>query len=280
MLGVIDVGGGLRDIFGAAIFDYCIDHNINFEYGIGVSAGSANITAYISRQKGRNIRFYAKYPLRPEYMGWKQYLRHRSFINLDYIYGTLTNEGGEDPIDWRAFQANPMPFKIVASDARTGRPHYFDRSDIKHNNFDPIKASCCVPVVNQPYVVGGIPYYDGGVTDPVPIQKALDDGCDRLVLILTKPRDLIRTAEKDSREAALFLRHRYPAMAEALCNRAKTYNDGVAFAKRLEQEGRLLILAPSDIGGLKTLTIDPDMQMNLYHQGEAEAKKLDTFLGR
>lgn len=32
-----------------------------------------------------------------------------------------------------------------------------------------------------------MPYFDGGLSDPVPIEKAFADGCDRVVLILTKP---------------------------------------------------------------------------------------------
>lgn len=50
-----------------------------------------------------------------------------------------------------------------------------------------MKASCAIPFVCKPYEVEGIPYYDGALGDPVPIQKALELGCDRIVLVLTKP---------------------------------------------------------------------------------------------
>ena len=40
-IGVIDVGGGLRGIYAVGIFDYCMDHQIHFDLGIGISAGSA-----------------------------------------------------------------------------------------------------------------------------------------------------------------------------------------------------------------------------------------------
>ena len=42
MTGVIDVGGGTRGIYGAGVFDWCIDNGIKFHYCIDVSAGSAN----------------------------------------------------------------------------------------------------------------------------------------------------------------------------------------------------------------------------------------------
>ena len=34
MLGIIDVGGGLRGIYGAGFLDYCMDREISFDYGI------------------------------------------------------------------------------------------------------------------------------------------------------------------------------------------------------------------------------------------------------
>ena len=40
-LGIVDVGGGTRGIYGAGVFDYLMDHDIQFDYAIGVSAGSA-----------------------------------------------------------------------------------------------------------------------------------------------------------------------------------------------------------------------------------------------
>ena len=54
MTGIVDVGGGLRGIYGAGIFDYCMEQGIHFDYCIGVSAGSANVCSYIAGQKGRN----------------------------------------------------------------------------------------------------------------------------------------------------------------------------------------------------------------------------------
>ena len=45
MIGCIDVGGGLRDIYGAGVFDRLLDDGVTFDYCLGVSAGSANIAS-------------------------------------------------------------------------------------------------------------------------------------------------------------------------------------------------------------------------------------------
>ena len=54
MRAVIDVGGGTRDIFGAGVFDYFLEHGVTFDRCYGVSAGGANIASFIAGQQFRN----------------------------------------------------------------------------------------------------------------------------------------------------------------------------------------------------------------------------------
>ena len=68
MLGIIDVGGGMRGAFTAGIYDYLMDQKAQpFDYLLGVSAGSANMITYLAGQRGRNLRSYVDYAFRKEY---------------------------------------------------------------------------------------------------------------------------------------------------------------------------------------------------------------------
>ena len=58
-------------------------------------------------------------------------------------------------------------------------------------------ASCCIPVACKPIVIDGIPYYDGALGDTIPLKKAFADGCDKVVLILTKPEGTVRADSTD-----------------------------------------------------------------------------------
>lgn len=60
-VGAVEVGGGFRDIYAAGAFDFCLDTDIQFDLGIGVSAGSANLASYAAGQTHRNFRFYTEY---------------------------------------------------------------------------------------------------------------------------------------------------------------------------------------------------------------------------
>lgn len=277
MIGVIDVGGGLRGSYGAGVLDYCMDQNVVFDYGIGVSAGSANISSYMAHQRGRNYTFYTEYMSRPEYMGWKAFLKTKSYVGLDYIYGDLSDSWGEYPLDWPAIVANPAPFKIVATNAYTGLPVYFDKSDMHQDDYSAIKASCNVPVVDRAYKINGIPYYDGGISDPVPFKKAFLDGCDKVVIILTRPKHYRRISSTDER-AGKMLSVVYPSAGQDVLTRGEVYNRQVDEAMKLEKEGKVLIIAPSSIGQMKTLTKDTETIKDLYDKGYKDAEAIPAFM--
>ena len=189
--GVIDVGGGLRGAYGAGVFDFCMALGIQFDYCIGISAGSANISSYLAHQKGRNYTFYTDYSFRKEYMSISNFIHDRNYVDLDYIYDDLSDSWGEYPLDFKAARESGIPFEIVATNALTGKAHYFNMNDMGQDDYDPIKASCCVPVVNQAYVINSIPYYDGGMSDPIPVLKCFENGCDRIVLVLTTGQEIM-----------------------------------------------------------------------------------------
>ena len=124
--GVIDVGGGLRGIYAAGVLDYCMDHGIRFDLGVGISAGSANLASFAAGQKRRNHQFYTEYAFRKQYMSVRNFIFRRSFIDMDYVYGTLSCSNGENPLDYCALRDNPMEFYVVAADAQTGKVMLFN----------------------------------------------------------------------------------------------------------------------------------------------------------
>lgn len=275
--GIIDVGGGLRGVYAAGIFDFCLDAGIHFDLGIGVSAGSANVISYIAGQKRRNYSFYTEYPFRKEYMSVRNLVRKKSYLDLDYIYGTLSNSGGENPLDYQSILKSTTGFIAVATNARTGEAKYFDKTDVHQDDYSVLKASSAIPFVCHPYEVCGIPYFDGALGDTVPIQKTFALGCDKVVLILSKPKDVLRTPQKDNFLAGRIQR-KYPLAAEKLRHRAEQYNQGVALAKEYEKSGQVLIIAPDDTCGVDTLTRDRDALKRFYDKGYQDAKAMETFL--
>lgn len=280
MLGIIDVGGGMRGAFTAGLYDYLLDQDVQpFDYCLGVSAGSANLISYLARQRGRNWKFYTDYAFRKEYMSLKHMVKTGSYIDLDYIYTTLSGPGGEDPVDLAAFNRSEARYEAVVTDAATGEAVYYDKAMLAGGNFDVIKASCCVPGVCQPYPVEGRPGFDGGVADPVPYQHALAQGCDRMVVLLTRPAGF-RRPPLEHQHAMEKMMRRWPNAYAALKRRAARYNRDIDAVKELEKEGRALLVAPSDIQGMSTLTRDKEAIKRLYDMGYQKGERVLEFARR
>lgn len=271
MTGILDVGGGMRGIFGAGVTDCLLDEKVYLPYCIGVSAGSANLISYIAKQRGRNYRFYTRYAMRPEYMSLQNFLKKRSYFDLDYVYGTLSVTAGEDPVDYDAFFNAGQTLITVATRADDGKPQYFTNADFHTDDLSPLKGSCAIPGVCKPYKVGDSLYFDGGVADPVPVEKALADGCDRLLVVLTKPLDFVKKPEHFRAAYTRALRA-YPNIVKELETRAEVYNRGVQKARALAATGKAVILAPAGGYYVTAFTKNEKKLERLYREGYEAAQ--------
>ena len=274
---IIDVGGGMRDAFGAGVVDRLLDDSVDIGICVGVSAGASNLANYISGQRERTLRFFGLYPERKEYMSLRNLIFHGSYLNMRYIYEELSFPDGEDPWDVDAYTASGKDFTIVATDARTGEPVYFPKESIKPFEMRPIEASGTIPVLCRPTVIDGIPYFDGGLSDPIPFRKAFEKGADRVIIVITKRKDDFRSPGKD-RLPARILERSYPAAGRALRTRAERYNAALREALQLEKEGRALILAPDDTCGVTTTKHRSDDVRRLYGKGYEAAGAVKLFM--
>lgn len=277
MVGYIDVGGGMRAVFGAGVLDRCLDEGIEIPYYIGVSAGSANIISYLGGHKGRTLRFYRDYSNRPEYMSLKNWVKNKSYLGLDYIYTTLTNTGSEDPLNYDVMKSHDCDFYIVTTDAVTGKTKYFDYRQTVKDDYYELKASCCIPIVCPVVEKGGRKFYDGGLSDPIPVRKALADGCDRVIVTLTLPKDYHKTHKAPQGLYKAMLRE-YPESAKLMYSMIDKYNAELDFIKELEKEGKALILAPDDCCGVTTLKHERNGIEALYRKGYENAGRIKDFL--
>ena len=262
----------MKCAYSAGVLDAFLDHNITFDYCIGVSAGSANSASYLAGQRGRNLRFYTDHIEDPNYFGVRSLLKNGDLFNLRYIYGPLTNSDGPDPVDYEALQANPAEFFIVATNAETGKPHYFAGSDMPKDDYRIIMASCAIPAVSRPVEIDGAYYFDGGISDSIPVQRALDDGCTKVVALLSKPHDFVKTPEGHKRMYSILCR-RYPKAVECLNTRHIMYTECQQKLFDLEKEGRAFVFAPLNPPKLSTYTMDKQVNQQLYDMGFSDYEK-------
>lgn len=280
-IGLIVEGGGMKCAYSAGIIDAFLENNITFDYCIGVSAGSANLASYMAGQKGRNLPFYVTYVKEPEYFGVKSFLKTGNLFNLHYIYATLSNEGGKSELHFDRILENPAEYEIAATNAYTGKPVYFNKHQMIKNNYCHIMASSAIPAVCKPVMIDGTPYYDGGISDAIPVQRAFAMGCDKVVCILSKSRRFVKTPEKNRLLYSLVCR-KYPNTVKALNNRHLMYRRCQQTLFGAEKAGRAFVFSLETDRKISTYKMDPVVNRHLYDLGlsdfEARKAELAAFM--
>ena len=264
-LGLVLEGGANRGNFSVGALDVLMENEVWCDYLIGASAGIANGVSYVSRQKGRGLAIALDHMPTPQYSGWKHLLnpKNRSLYNIHYVFEELPEK--YLPYDYEAFQRFPGSVKAAVTNLRTGKAEYLEcpRNDRRNRT---LVASCALPFFFQPVEIGGELYMDGGIADPIPAQQALDDGCDRAIVITTRERAYVKGEEKALALAAWRYRA-YPEFARALRMRTEAYNACRQHLFDLERQGRVFIIEPEDTRGFSRMEKDRDKIRALYDQG-------------
>lgn len=266
--GLVLEGGGMRGIFTVGVLDYLMDHHISFPYVIGVSAGASNGISYISRQRGRsyfsNIELLKKY----NYIGWKNLLSGRGYIDLDFLFYEYPDR--YYPFDYKTYEASPTRFVMVVSNCLTGRAEYIEEKQDRKRLLDACKASCSLPVMCPLSWLDGKPMVDGGVCDSIPIRHAQEEGYRKNVIILTRNKGY-RKPDKDFHLPS-FIYRKYPAIREALRLRYKSYNHTLDYIDELEAEDKVLVIRPQRPIEVGRTERDTRKLQALYEEGYELAK--------
>ncbi len=278
--GVVLEGGAVRTIFSTGVCDALLTRDLLPDYVIGVSAGIAYGVSYVSRQSRRNLEIMVNYINDKRYMGARNLLRrnNRAYFGLDFVFGAIPNE--LVPFDYAAFSAFPGEVEAVVTNLETGGAAYFP-VDIRDQKFTLLRATCAMPLLFPVFRIQGIPCLDGGAADAIPYERALDKGCGRLIVVLTRERDYVRRPEKLQPLMDLVY-HQYPRFCDTMRRRADAYNEARRRLFQLEREGRVLLFAPTSTEGFHRTERDVDkirvLWQDGYDQGLARLNEAEAFL--
>lgn len=266
--GLVLEGGGMRGIFTVGVLDYLMDHHISFPYVIGVSAGASNGISYISRQRGRSYFSNIELLKKHNYIGWKNLLSGRGYIDLDFLFYEYPDR--YYPFDYKTYEASPTRFVMVVSNCLTGRAEYIEEKQDRKRLLDACKASCSLPVMCPLSWLDGKPMVDGGVCDSIPIRHAQEEGYRKNVIILTRNKGY-RKPDKDFHLPS-FIYRKYPAIREALRLRYKSYNHTLDYIDELETEDKVLVIRPQRPIEVGRTERDTRKLQALYEEGYELAK--------
>ncbi|WP_028829969.1 patatin-like phospholipase family protein [Proteocatella sphenisci] len=263
--GLVVEGGAMRAVFTCGVFDALLDGGIEVDYFIGVSAGIANGVSYLSRQRGRGKDILIGYANDPRYMGTRNFFnpKNRSYYGIDFAFRQIPIV--HNPFDFKAYKDFKGQVKAVVSNLETGKPQYLDVC-ADESMMDIIIASCSLPLMFPVKKINGVAYLDGGVSDPIPVKKAIEDGCDKVLVILSREEGYKKGPEKGSRIIEnKFRKHR--EFRETLKRRPDVYNEQVDFVNKLESEGIIKVIRPNSTQGIGRLEKDTEKLGKMYNDG-------------
>ncbi|MCI5729313.1 MAG: patatin family protein [Clostridia bacterium] len=267
-IGIVVEGGGMRGVFAAGVLDALLDRDVRASYIIGVSAGACHASSYVSGQKGRSFRTCVDYVGDPRYLSLHNYRTTGSLFGMDFVFHEIPDK--LDPYDYGAMQNSPVRFCIGVTDLLTGRPAYFEKEDL-YPGSQLLAASCALPIFSQPVEFRNRLYLDGGTSDPIPIGRALQDGCDRLIVVITRERGY-RKKPESPRGAYRYVYRHYPEMIRTLEQRHIVYRREQEMADRLEKEGTAVVIAPTSPVPVSRFTKDRQELTALYESGYQAGK--------
>lgn len=263
-------GGGLRGVFTCGVLDYFMDNGISFPFIVGVSAGACNGLSFMSHQRGRartsNIDLMEKY----QYVGFRYMLTQGCIMDYKLLFEDFPEK--IIPYDYKAYFANPTRFVMVTTNCLTGKAEYLEDKSSSERVMSIVRASSSLPFVSKITYVDGIPMLDGGIVDSIPIQYALMQGFDDLVVVLTRNKGY-RKKEGKMRLAKLFYR-KYPKLQEAIAERNEVYNRTMDLIERLEEEGKITVIRPLKPVIVGRMEKDTRKLADLYEEGYKVAANL------
>lgn len=268
--GLVLEGGGLRGVFTCGVLDCFMDHGIRFPFTIGVSAGACNGLSYMSGQRGRakssNIDLMEKH----HYVGFKYLLTQGCIMDYKLLFEDFPEK--IIPYKYDAYFSNPDRFVMVTTNCLTGQAEYFEEKSSPERVMSIVRASSSLPFVSKITYVDGVPMLDGGIADSIPVQYALDQGYEKLVVILTRNKGY-RKKEGKMPIAKAFYR-KYPALQQALSVRNLRYNQTMDLIERLEAEGRITVIRPINPVEVGRIEKDTAKLTALYQEGYSVASDL------
>ena len=262
--GLVLEGGAMRGLWTAGVTDVMMEHGIEPDGLIGVSAGAAFGCNYKSRQIGRAIRYNTRFAKDPRYSGLRSLLKSGDYFNAEFGYHIVPKQ--YDIFDDDTFNQNPMAFIVVCTDVETGEAVYQPLTKADYDTYEWIRASASMPLASKVIELGGKKLLDGGVADSIPLQYFESQGYDRNVVILTQPKGFVKKPNKLMPIMRIALR-KYPNMIKAMEERHIMYNQELAYVAKAEKEERCLVIRPDAKIPIGHISHDPDEMRNVYDLG-------------
>jgi len=265
-------GGSLRTLYTSGVLDVFIENEIEFECVIGVSAGALNAANYIAKHAGRSAKINILHSNDSNYFGLKQLLFKKRAFNFDYLFYKPIKD--LYPFNEEILSTTKQKFLICATDCNTGEAVYFEKNNYSEL-VNVLQASSSMPLLSNPVTIDGKTCLDGAITDPIGVKKAIAEGYNKIVVVLTRDLDYSKTMAKKSIKILFNIFYKkYPKLINSLNNASINYNFLIEELNKLEQDKKIFVIRPNHEFKISKIEKDARKLINLYFQGRDDVRGL------
>lgn len=257
-------GGGFKTSFSAGVLDaFRATGYDDFDVFIGVSGGSLALSYFLSEQYGSYFESMRKLCRDPRFIKFTKAFSE-GFMNLDFFYDIAEKE---TPFNMeKALQKlENKEFYVVLTNSVDGSTVY--RQPTANDWVDVTIAASTVPIITKgKHILDGVPYSDGGISDPIPIRWAYENGADDVTLIRTTQFNFKPSYVRPETFAARLLRSN-PAISQHVENFQLKLKESADFAESIQGQINLKQIAPEQALNSNIYTFQVSSLITDYRYG-------------
>ena len=255
--GLVVQGGGMRGIYSAGAVAALAEAGLaqSFAHIFASSSGAINAAYLLSEQTDLVAAGYADH-LNSE-SPFIRYWRLNKLVDIDYLIDNILRHV-EFPVNVKVVIDSETVLHVVLTEFMTARPFEISSKDVAASDssgnllYEVFRATTALPVFyNRTVGIGGKSFVDGGISDAIPLIRAMEAGCTDITVVTTRNLRFRRPRVAGlHRCLAQFMLVKHPrALRLHLLSEDKLFNKTMDFLQNPDIAGvdiRITVISPSD----------------------------------
>lgn len=265
MRALVIEGGGMRAAYANGVLAAFEEAgHTAFDAVYGTSAGGA-LAAWFTAGQAREAALTWRYADDARILSYARFfLGQGPLLDHERLFEIVYQQ--DHPLDTDAIEAADHPVIVTVTDADTGELHY---RDIRQGPvLEWLKATGRLPLgTGDPVELEGRRWLDGGLVEPVPLAKPIEDGADHITLILN--RSTTRRKSEPWIVEKLVAR-KFPALEGLITEHHALYEKSLALLEDPPAGVELQVIRPTEDLPLHRLSRDLDALDTAISLGEQD----------
>ena len=227
----------------------------SFAHIFASSSGAINAAYLMSEQTDLVAAGYAEH-LNTQ-SPFIRYWRLKKLVDIDFLIDNILRHS-EFPLNVKAVIDSPTILHVILTEFMTAQPFDMSSKEVAERDssgdllFEVFRATSALPIFyNRVINIADKKFVDGGISDAIPLLRAIDAGCTDIVVVTTRESSFRRKRTTGFKRGLgqLVLAKHPRSLRNQLLNEDKLFNKSMDLLQRLALLGgdiRITWVAPSD----------------------------------